>query len=251
MREPRKQFEDAEEPDSIPEWMTTYSDLVTLLLTFFILLFSMASLDKVRFQQIATALNSAFGASGGNMINTNNGKNVLTLIHKPTSLNDSKTDRIINSSPQKRATELTDFLTTVKQDIHAKRLDKYIKVIEDNQTIVLRVSSIILFNSGSAEIKPTGVSTLKKLGSHLKNLDREIFVQGHTDNQPINTALYPTNWELSTKRATNIVIFLIKHCGLDPTQLTPTGNSEFKPVARNETETQRSQNRRIDIVILK
>jgi chemotaxis protein MotB len=252
MNKPRKPIQNEEEADSIPEWMVTYSDLVTLLLTFFILLFSMASIDKARFQQIATSLNSTFGSSGGEMLFTSSGKNVFSLIHMHNSLNNPKTiDSVTQQSPHKRAAQLTDFLNAVKQIIHAEQLDKYIKIIESTETIVLRVNSVILFNSGSAEIKPTGVNTLKKLGPFLNNLNREIFVQGHTDNQPINTTLFPTNWELSTKRATNIVIFLINNCGLNPAQLTPTGNSEFKAVTRNETEAQRSQNRRIDILILK
>jgi chemotaxis protein MotB len=81
MNKPRKPIQNEEEADSIPEWMVTYSDLVTLLLTFFILLFSMASIDKARFQQIATSLNSTFGSSGGEMLFTSSGKNVFSLIH--------------------------------------------------------------------------------------------------------------------------------------------------------------------------
>jgi chemotaxis protein MotB len=249
MSEPRKQVQDVEEADGAPEWMTTYSDLVTLLLTFFILLFSMASLDKNRFQRIATALNVAFGAASGEKLFHNNSKNPLTLINEHNSRHNFKTAR--NVTIQASQKQLTDFLSAVKQAIHAEQLDAFIKIIEDNNTIILRVNSVILFDSGSAAIKPEGVNTLKKLGPFLKSLDREIFVQGHTDNQPINTVLFPTNWELSTKRATNIVIFWIAKCGLNPARLTPTGNAEFKPVAGNETEAQRSQNRRIEIVILK
>jgi chemotaxis protein MotB len=110
---------------------------------------------------------------------------------------------------------------------------------------------LILFDLGSADIKIDGRNVLKKLGVMLKNLDNEIVIQGHTDNIPINTEIYPTNWELSTKRATNVVLFLIDECGLDPTKLTASGNGEFRPIAPNNSEINRQKNRRIDIVIKK
>jgi len=89
------------------------------------------------------------------------------------------------------------------------------------------------------------------MGELLKELDSDAVVQGHTDNLPINTMLFPTNWELSTKRATNVVLFLIDECTLKPQKLTATGNGEFKPVAPNDTEVNRQKNRRIDVVIQK
>jgi chemotaxis protein MotB len=244
MSDKRKVNTDEEASEGAPEWMTTYSDLVTLLLTFFILLFSMASLDKIKFLRVAASLQKAFGhVGGGEMLLTNSGKNIFTLVKENNSANQAS----LNSPPD----QISDFITNVKQLIKQGRLDEHIKVIEDQDTVILRVSSAILFDQGSAEIKVPGQSTLIKLGSLLQKLDHEIFVQGHTDNYPINTTLFPTNWELSTKRATNIVLFLIENCRLDPAKLTPTGNGEFRPVAPNDTEAGRQQNRRVDILIIK
>jgi chemotaxis protein MotB len=245
MSDKRRINADEEGAEGAPEWMTTYSDLVTLLLTFFILLFSMASLDKIKFLRVAASLQKAFGhIGGGEMFLTNSGKNILTLVKENNSPNKSS----LESPPDQ---QINDFITDVKQVIKQEHLNKDISIIDNQDTLILRVNSTILFDQGSAEIKAPGRLTLIKLGSLLQKLNREIFIQGHTDNYPINTTLFPTNWELSTKRATNIVLFLIANCRLDPAKLTPTGNAEFRPVAPNGTEAGRQQNRRIDILIIK
>ena len=124
-------------------------------------------------------------------------------------------------------------------------------VIEGEKTITLRLNSVILFDSGRADIKASGMDILRKTGALLKNMDNDVVIQGHTDNLPINTLLFPSNWELSTKRATNIVMFLIDQCGADPTRLTATGNGEFRPIVQNNNEKNRQKNRRIDIVVVR
>ena len=130
-------------------------------------------------------------------------------------------------------------------------LDDYVKVIDEKTHLTLRIDSVILFDLGKADIKDSGKEALQKIGELLKELDNGAVIQGHTDNLPINTLLFPTNWELSTKRATNVVLFLIAESGVDPTKLTATGNGEFRPIAPNDTEENRQKNRRIDIVIEK
>jgi chemotaxis protein MotB len=242
MSDKRRLSVDVEEGEESSGWMTTYSDLVTLLLTFFILLFSMASLDKVKFRLVVTSLQKTFGQiGGGQMLLTNSGKNIFTLVKE-------------NNSPHNlslKDNQINDFITKIKQVIKQEHLDESIRVIEEQDSVILRINSAILFDQGSADIKGPGRSTLIKLGSLLQKLDHEIFVQGHTDNYPINTTLFPTNWELATKRATNIVRFLIINCRLDPAKLTPTGNAEFRPIAPNDTKAGRQQNRRVDLLIIK
>jgi len=113
------------------------------------------------------------------------------------------------------------------------------------------LNSQVLFESGSAEILSEGKRTLDALGKSLIPLENEILIQGHTDNVPINTPLFPSNWELSTKRATNVVVYLIESLNLDPSKLTATGNGEYRPIGDNNTAEGRQKNRRIEIMILK
>jgi len=238
-------------------WLTTYSDLVTLLLCFFVLLFSMAIVDKQKFQQVALSLRTAF--SGGSGIMSANDSDTMISI---TPFNDG--DRIFDEL-QKKLEEVedeksayADKLETIKvakvniqELIDQMGLNENIKIIEEEHKIILRFDSVILFDSGSAVIKDTARPVIKKLGQVLSTLDTEIIVQGHADDRPINTTLFPSNWELSTKRATNVVRFLIDECNLKEDQLTAAGNAEFKPIAPNDTEYNRQKNRRIDIEILK
>ena len=130
-------------------------------------------------------------------------------------------------------------------------LGEYVTIIDEVNTITLRIESIVLFDSGSADIKPVGRDVLKRTGEMLKTLNRDIEVQGHTDSVPINSTLFPTNWELSTKRATNVVLFLVQNSGMDPKRLTATGNGEYRPIVPNDTEANRQKNRRIDVFIEK
>jgi chemotaxis protein MotB len=112
----------------------------------------------------------------------------------------------------------------------------------------------ILFDSGETTIKPQGLEVLKRVGNILRTVrDRAINIEGHTDNVPIGAELrnkYPTNWELSAARATNVARYLQENIGIDPTLLSATGYGEYHPVASNETEEGRAKNRRIEIVLV-
>lgn len=241
-------------------WLTTYSDLVTLLLCFFILLFSMAIVDKKKFDEVSLSLRTAF-SGGTSVMKSSDGDTMITI----TPFEDGKQilDELENNTKDQEEQYEIDGdaaakLETIKiakvniqELIDQMGLNENIKVIEEESRIILRMDSIILFDSGSAEMKSTAIPIVEKMGQILKTLDTEILVQGHADDRPIHTALYPSNWELSTKRATNVVRFFVEECEMKEEHLTAAGNAEFKPIAPNDTEYNRQKNRRIDIVILK
>jgi chemotaxis protein MotB len=128
-----------------------------------------------------------------------------------------------------------------------------IKVTQFRDLLTVNLVEKILFDSGRAEIKPRGLEILQRVGDILKGVeDKVVRIEGHTDNVPIGSALrarFPTNWELSTARATVVARFLQDKVGLEPTRLSATGYGEHQPVASNETEEGRSQNRRIEIIL--
>jgi len=247
------------------EWMLTYSDLVTLLLTFFVMLFSMATIDKQKFEQVATSLQSKFMQMGnGELYNTNRGKDLLAILEVNNAVDKSKSD--VNNDPEMKklleedlveaaqmvkARKLENVKKQIEKAIKELEIEDYVTIVEEKDIVVLRFDSIVLFDLGKADINYSGKEVLLKLGTMLRELDNDITIQGHTDNLPINTREFPTNWELSTKRATNVVRFLIDKCGLDPSKLTAEGNGEYKPIRPNDTEENRQKNRRIDIVINK
>ncbi|MFO7889880.1 MAG: OmpA family protein [bacterium] len=143
-----------------------------------------------------------------------------------------------------------ELVSDMKQEIEQGQ----IKITQMADRLSVSMVDKILFPSGKANITPDGLKVLERIGKVLKNTqDKIIRVEGHTDNVPIHSRLkkrFPTNWELSTTRATNVVRFLQEKTGIDPKRLHAVGMSEYHPVASNETEAGRSQNRRIEIALL-
>ncbi len=160
----------------------------------------------------------------------------------------------ISNEKEKEIARLKDtydeFIANMKEEIAQGQ----IKVIQLDDRLSVIMADKILFPSGEAEITSKGLKVLERVGKVLKNTQNKIIrVEGHTDNEQINTRLqkkYSTNWELSTARATNVVRFLQEKIGIEPGFLQPIGMSEYHPVASNETPDGRSQNRRIEIALL-
>lgn len=160
----------------------------------------------------------------------------------------------VSNEKQKEIAMLThtynEFVAHMKKEIKQGQ----IKIIQLSDRLSVVMAEKILFPSGDAEITSGGLNVLERVGIVLKNTQHKIIrVEGHTDNDQINPSLqkkYPTNWELSTARATNVVRFLQEKVGLDAEFLQPIGMSEYHPVASNKTQAGRSQNRRIEITLL-
>jgi chemotaxis protein MotB len=140
-------------------------------------------------------------------------------------------------------------VSDLKKEIEAGE----IKVTQFKDLLTVNLVEKILFDSGKAEIKPRGLEVLKKVGDILKNTkDKQIRIEGHTDNVPIGAGLagkFPTNWELSTARATVVARYFQEKVGIPPQKLAPTGFAEYRPVASNSTPEGRAQNRRIEIIL--
>jgi chemotaxis protein MotB len=263
-------------------WLTTYSDLVTLLLCFFVLLFSMAVVDKQKVTKAALSIRAAFLGQG--RMEVNEGDTLLSLTPNidekdlldrldeeagkegeeddDTGNEGEEGDKTVNEGEEGDETgeagetdEYSEAIGTLRADIQGlidrMGLNEHIKVVDEGAKIILRMDSVILFDTGKADLIPSARPVIEKIGEILKTLDTEIQVQGHADDRPINTPEFPSNWELSTRRATNVVKFLVEKCDIDPKYLTATGNAEFRPIAPNDTEYNRQKNRRIDIAIYK
>lgn len=249
MRRKKRYTDDDSPSEGAPEWMTTYSDLVTLLLTFFILLFSMAAIDQQKFDAVAQSLRLAFGDNGGSMYAENMGNNFINMPNLIDNKNNNAeiTDEDeYNSEYQKK---LTNFKEEVENAIAQHSLEDQIHLIDEQNKIVLRLNEVLLFDTGKADINKNHIEIMNKIGIMLDTLGTEIIVEGHTDNVPINTYAFPSNWELSTKRAVNIVKYFIDYCDMSEKNLIPQGRGEFQPIADNATEEGRRKNRRIDIIV--
>jgi chemotaxis protein MotB len=120
----------------------------------------------------------------------------------------------------------------------------------DSRGLIVSLGEVGFFDSGSDGIKPEGRTLLDTLATSLMTLDNQIRVEGHTDDVPIHTGRFPSNWELSTARATSVVSYLVLKFGLSPERLSAAGYAEFRPTASNDTEEGRARNRRVDILVM-
>lgn len=237
-------------------WLVTYSDLITLLMIFFIVMYSMSQVDANKFRAIADSLSVALGGGTPSAIDLANSPGGPSLI-------DSGSPQQKESPPanpennQGNGKEQQEILTIEgiksKLDQFAKENNIQTKLISsiEERGLVVSIQDTLLFDKGSAEITPTARTILKKISTVLAASPNYIKVEGHTCNLPIHTAQFPSNWELSVLRATNVVQILVKEGGIDSGRLSATGYGEYRPLADNSTEEGRIVNRRVDLVILR
>lgn len=207
-------------------YLITYADLITLLLGLFIILYAISNIDAHKYQKVVAAAGDIFG-NRGKIINLKN-----NLISKP-------------SAPE----------LSLKSEL-TRLIDKYhynnsIRLEQNSRGITIHILDDILFSSGSANLTKGSLIVLDRLAQILKELPNDIRVEGHTDDVPINTIEFPSNWHLSVARALNTAYYLIKNESLNPEKISIVGYSEYKPIDSNATVEGRATNRRVDIVIIK
>jgi len=205
-----------------------YADFVTLLFAFFTALYAVTSSDPGQLPTVAAAMREA--VSGG--------KGVLTgeQPRKPAEGPASSPPRDLRDAIER---ELQD-------DLAAKRLE----LIEDRRGLVLAIPEAFSFDNGSADLSAQSQALMGRVGKVLLVVPNGVRVEGHTDNTPIRTAQFASNWELSTARATRVVAFFVSSAGIPAARLSAAGYSEFHPRADNRTADGRVRNRRVDVVIL-
>ena len=212
-----------------PLWMVTYSDLVTLLLTFFVLLLSMAQLDKMKFNEAVGSLKGAFG--------------VLDSADKT----EVTRPRIIEYLPiaDDYVARLYRRMITMLQRL---KIDREITLVKDRGAVVLRVNDSILFASGQTEVRPEAHEILRKIAELVRPLPLNLRIEGHTDDTPVARS-DTSNWDLSVERAVSVLKFFAREDLLPLDKLAAVGYGAQRPVTSNATEEGRALNRRVDFVL--
>lgn len=226
-----------------PEYMLTYGDLVTLLMCFFVLLFAMSSTDAQKFEALMVSFQGSAGILPGGTSMSQAAMQFDGMPEKNTS---------VSSSVQLDSME--QLKEEIKNQLNKSSEGSNISLNIEARGLVIRFPDNVLFDSGSASVKNEALPTLKAIGGILLESSynmSHIRVEGHTDNVPIKTSQFPSNWELSTDRATNVVKLLINDAKINPNRLSASGYGEYKPIASNSDASGRSKNRRVDIVVLK
>ncbi len=232
--------------ENAERWLLTYADLITLLMVFFVVLYSMSSADSTKWQQISAALEQAFNVD-------------VMKGAAATSLSDSQAapappiDNLIQNNEVPQVSRLQAAVQSVldKAQQNGDSQQPQVTVGTDREGVVIRLSGSYLFDSGRAELKPNSFDLLDAIAQQLKLEPNDIRVDGHTDSTPlVGSALYPTNWELSTARAVAVTRYFVDNGGIMATRLSAAGFGEFRPIVPNDTRDHRALNRRVEIHLL-
>lgn len=240
-----------EEHENLERWLVSYADFITLLFAFFVTMYAISRVDE---QKLGSAVESLQRALGSVIP-------VATPSHKAGVFNDFSNPMQVTIVPigTPQAKEVRKVAEDLKRQMEGtggkaaagKNSSAYqVSLLVQERGLVIRVSDQFFFRTGEAAIRPEVIPFLTALGKTLKGLDNPIRIEGHTDNVPINTVQFPSNWELSTARATTIIRYLLDNFNFDPQKLSAAGYGEHRPVASNGTADGRSQNRRVDVVLL-
>ncbi|MDR3091297.1 MAG: flagellar motor protein MotB [Clostridiales bacterium] len=245
-----------EEPKAgSPEWMSTYSDLVTLLFCFFVLLYAMSSIDPAKF----TAVAASFSGSTQSFVQMATGEQVMEMmgngiIEMPTGQSNTESDAADGSQADEAARqaekELQDMASTFKTYFAEKNLTEKVEMTVTETSIKLNFGDM-LFDSGKDDLKAEALTIMREIASELaKYPDNAINIEGHTDDRPISTVRFRDNLDLSSCRATSVERFFINEYGINPKRITALGHGEYWPVADNDTPEGRQKNRRVEITIM-
>lgn len=242
-------------------WLVTYSDLITLLLVFFIVMFAMSTIDKTRFATLAQSLYQALhpgqqiplnGMGTTALLNSgdqNNGTQFPDNLTAPNGASKQTAQNQSQSSLQDQQ-QLDQLFKEIQQYISAHHLNGEVQVEDQARGVQITMRDVALFNTGQAVLLPGAQHIISGFVPFFKQITNSIVVEGYTDTQPIDTPIYPSNWELSAARAMSVVRFLSNH-GIDPTRLAGMGYGQYHNVAPNNTPAGRQANRRVNIVVLR
>ena len=232
--------------DYINRWVISYADFVTMLLALFMVLFATSGLGDTKIKDVNKSIQKVFSAKEVNVQNVTN-ENVKNIENKQTSdkLFDETANTILDGNDG--ILDGQKIIDIIKEDVD---LNTAVKVLKTDRGVVIRLNDTMLFDAGSAIIKPQAQESLNKIALSLTKFKNPVLIEGHTDAMPIKSEKYPSNWELSTARATNIIKYLTQTHKLPPDRLSAVGYGEYMPIAENTSPQGRAKNRRVDIIVL-
>ena len=202
--------------DYINRWVVSYADFVTMLLALFMVMYAILRIDNQKLTDFQNKMQQTFS-----------NQEIVTKYQANQQIVD--VEKILQNNLS-----------------HLKN----IKLIESDKGLILRINNRVLFDEGSASVKPDAKKTLNEIVKVLTKIDNPVIIEGHTDSIPIKNTKFPSNWELSTARATNIISYIVKQGEISPKRLSAVGYGEYVPIANNTTISGRMLNRRVDIIVL-
>ena len=243
-------------------WLVSYADFITLLFAFFVVLYASSQVDKKKVGKLAFAIQAAFQEMGVFQDSTaampTDEVNPMAFSISPAIENTERTASLgwiashpdASLDPGLEVGDLAELQTELETALASEIKRKEIAMHREPDGLVISLREAGFFESGSAQMKSTSQAAFDRIAGMLRERDYRLRIEGHTDSAPIHNSQFPSNWELSTSRATEIVRLLIVREGFGPARLSAAGYAEYYPVATNLTTEGRAMNRRVDIVIL-
>jgi chemotaxis protein MotB len=234
----RRKFD--EEHENHERWLISYADLITLLFAFFVVMYAISSVNESKYKVFSASLGSAFGGPGAQT----NGADPQSLLDVPNPLLRRQNETLVREREQMKSLA-QDLMRTLAPLVREGK----VRVTQNSRGVSVDINASVLFDPGEAVLTPDSREALTSIAEVLKNDAHAIQVEGHTDNTPISNSAFPSNWELSSVRA-SAVVRLFADVGVPSARLTAVGVAANEPVATNQSPEGRARNRRVAVTIL-
>jgi chemotaxis protein MotB len=256
MRPPRKKKQKKGNPD----WIVTFADLATLLLTFFILLLSFAEMDVEKYRSMANSMTMALGGGTANVVGEELGGSPVSQVQsdsvslpEPTESLQEQPEFIDERTESSETAQIPggvlDLSSRLIRELEAEVASDALHVNYDKDQVVIRFSEEATFGSGDATIKPEMIPIIERVVEVVGNCTGDVVVSGHTDDRPISSSRYRSNWDLSAARAVSVVHELVLNREIPADRVVAAGRAETSPLAPNDSAENRALNRRVEISI--
>jgi len=253
-----------EEPDKHDRWLVSYADFITLLFAFFVVMYAVSSVNEGKYRVLADSLTGAFGSAdpsliqfgtvpitvGKDQLATSNSPSLIQLpVHGEPNYDPSQKADYAARAPGFRDPQLDKVAERLKQDMGTLIADDLVDVRRKGKRLEIEFKSSVLFKSGGARLAPSAFTVLENVAGMLRGFSNPINIEGFTDDRPIHTNSFLSNWELSAARAASVV-HLFSDYGIAPSRMAAIGYGEHRPLAENTTPEGRAENRRVVLVVL-
>jgi chemotaxis protein MotB len=242
----RRQKSGTEEHSNNDRWLVSYADFVTLLFAFFVVMYAISSVNEGKYKVLSTSISNAFSMpqAGAAPPGINIAEPIPSKTLKPLGDPGYGKEEIRKKQREKMQKVAQDLSDVLEPLLRAGK----VKVTETSKGVSIEISDSILFSPGQSILGPTAISAMHDVATVLANADYPITIEGHTDNIPIKTPQYPSNWELSAVRATTVLRLFID-AGVSASRMTAIGYGEQRPVETNDYPEGRARNRRVNILV--
>jgi chemotaxis protein MotB len=242
----RKRRRGQEERENHDRWLVSYADFITLLFAFFVVMYSISSVNEGRYRVLSNALSNAFGYLHANPTPSPVAPIIASVAPPAPIKSKSNSEDEKHKKETKKMQDLADRILKVLAPLVK---DGQVRVTRGARGVAVEINASLLFAPAQALLQPDSIAALKAVAEVLASIEEPIQVEGHTDDVPISTSQFPSNWELSSARASTVARFFIEN-GITGQRLAATGYAENRPIDSNLTPEGRARNRRVTLMIL-